>query len=715
MAKSKRKGGVKSALKRRAAYRRGGRGGPGSTTVKNREPVQTVGRKDSPASTNREFVMDVNKPISDVTDRGTAGGRGIVGGGVADPRTGGVAGTGTNQDIQTRTSDSAVEFQELPKQDDPGFYRPTQAEPPKVEVAKTGTATDYDAMAKQIENSKGFQDFGIKVSYDPETNRFVQDVSAFGFEGDQRYKYFTPEEFAEKYKMDPAQFQMTDPSLQTQEGDIQQITGPDDVTAPDAVTPNTVTAETGEVTKAQMPGGFDPQNVARAFKEATGFDYKVTQDGKIRFRDGQGNVFLRTPEDLAEQFNLEGDFGTSLKAETYEAAKAGEVGPTEAATGKVSKVAEAEGPTLSERAQAEELAPEEAEEFLGEAAQRPEAKDYATAITTDERFKVIEAEDPAVATRIAKTISERERQDLMDIVSKEGTNLDDIPEFKLAEKRTAQVGEAKTGIANQLGTAPSVDFEGREAITGEAPQGDASQIGGVPTLAASGMQAVTGEARRAAAADMMAVVGNIPPEVAAAVSEDPASVEAQLDTDPDPTVTAAVAALPQEALVSTQMENLLAGMEEGKTPAWARPAVAAIEQQMAQRGLSASTVGRDALFNAIIQSALPIAQSNAQALQQRAQQNLSNEQQANLASAQNTMQVRMANLSNRQTAASQTAQMAQQIKVQQGQFRQEATVLTAQQRQQTELANFQAAQQKASQESSQRQQTALATLTLVRV
>ena len=114
------------------------------------------------------------------------------------------------------------------------------------------------------------------------------------------------------------------------------------------------------------------------------------------------------------------------------------------------------------------------------------------------------------------------------------------------------------------------------------------------------------------------------------------------------------------------MEGLLAGMEDGETPAWARPAVAAIEAQMAQRGLATSTVGRDALFNAIIQSALPMAQSNAQALQQRAQQNLSNEQQANLSTAQNTMQVRMQNLANRQTAASQTAEMAQQIKVQQG-------------------------------------------------
>jgi hypothetical protein len=36
---------------------------------------------------------------------------------------------------------------------------------------------------------------------------------------------------------------------------------------------------------------------------------------------------------------------------------------------------------------------------------------------------------------------------------------------------------------------------------------------------------------------------------------------------------------------------------------------------LAQRGMSASTVGRDALFNAIIQSAMPIAQSNAQAIQ----------------------------------------------------------------------------------------------------
>jgi len=96
------------------------------------------------------------------------------------------------------------------------------------------------------------------------------------------------------------------------------------------------------------------------------------------------------------------------------------------------------------------------------------------------------------------------------------------------------------------------------------------------------------------------------------------------------------------------MEGLLAGIEEDQIPTWARPAVDAVNSMMARRGLRASTVGRDALFNAIIQSALPIAQSNAQALQARATQNLSNEQQANLQQASQVMQQRMANLANRQ-------------------------------------------------------------------
>ena len=569
--------------------------------------------------------------------------------------------------------DKIVESQPLPEPDpttgpDPesggvvGPDAPSTYTAPRPEVVKAGeiVETDYAGMADLANQNPAMQHFGYKVSYDPETNRFVRDNSALGFTGDSQYTYFTPEEFASEYDIDMSQYQTTtmDPSLTTQEGDIQQI-GPQDQVTAGEVTAQDLTAETATAGTAQMP------------------EEPVT-------------------------------------AETYTAVTAGEVGPTQAAQltdlDPRALASVTEQTKLTQEAEAKEATQEEIKAAYGEAATRPDAKDYATAATTDKTYTVADVEGPGVTTREGITIGEEEKQELLSLVTGEGVNLEDLPEYELAAKRTAQVGTAKTGIAQQLGEAPSVDFEGREAILGEAPQGDASQIGGVPTMAASSMQAVTGGARKAAAADMMAVVGKIPPEVTAAVSEDPATVEAQLDTGEDPTVTAAVAALPPEALVSVQMENLLAGMEEGQTPAWARPAVAAIEQQMAQRGMTASTVGRDALFNAIIQSALPIAQSNAQALQQRAAQNLSNEQQANLASAQNTMQIRMQNLANRQTAASQTADMAQQIKVQQGQFRQQAKMVTADQQQQVRMQNIQNAQQRASQESAQRQQTALANL-----
>ncbi len=331
-------------------------------------------------------------------------------------------------------------------------------------------------------------------------------------------------------------------------------------------------------------------------------------------------------------------------------------------------------------------------------------------IAPKEAIEVAPVSDADVRTRTAEIISEKQKTDILQNVTGEGVDLEQIPQYNLVKQRTAQVAEASTKIAQELGTAPSKDAAMRAGITSDGvAKGDAAQIGGIPTFEAASRQAVTKEARKEAAADMLLVVGEMPEEVTAAIIEDPAIVEAQLDTQPV-NVQAAVAALPQEALVSTQMEGLLAGIEENKTPAWARPAVDAVNAMMARRGMSASTVGRDALFNAIIQSALPIAQSNAQALQQRASQNLSNEQQANLQQASQVMQQRMANLANQQTAASQTAQMAQQVVLKQGEFEQQAVMTTAQQEQQVRMTNIQNEQQKAVQESAQRQQTALANL-----
>ena len=87
-------------------------------------------------------------------------------------------------------------------------------------------------------------------------------------------------------------------------------------------------------------------------------------------------------------------------------------------------------------------------------------------------------------------------------------------------------------------------------------------------------------------------------------------------------------------------------MENGEIPVWARPAVASVEAMLARRGLSASSVGRDSLFNAIVQSAMPIAQSNAQAIQQSVTQQKTIEAQTAEANAQRMQQTALVNSSN---------------------------------------------------------------------
>ena len=260
---------------------------------------------------------------------------------------------------------------------------------------------------------------------------------------------------------------------------------------------------------------------------------------------------------------------------------------------------------------------------------------------------------------------------------------------------TSMVGPVTFTNGVPTASSPSAEIQNRTAITGDAPtDGVEAVIQNTLGYQAAQRSEVKGTAKKGAAADMVAAIADLPKDVTAAIVEDPAVVEAKMDLQPVE-VQAAVAALPTEALVSSQMESLIGGLEDGNIPAWARPAVAAMNQRMAQRGLSVSTVGRDALFNAIIQSALPMAQSNAQALQTRAAQNLSNEQQANIEQSRQDMQRRLTNLANQQTAESQTAKNAQAMATLQSQFNQQAVLTTEQQQQQVRLQNLRNRQQEA--------------------
>tara|TARA_R110000822_G_scaffold253709_1_gene380135 strand:- start:1946 stop:5179 length:3234 start_codon:yes stop_codon:yes gene_type:complete len=265
---------------------------------------------------------------------------------------------------------------------------------------------------------------------------------------------------------------------------------------------------------------------------------------------------------------------------------------------------------------------------------------------------------------------------------------------KLRAQRDAYVPRVLGDTAKVSETARAEESD-RELILGkDVAKGKAAQILGTAGFDAASRRTVTGKAAKNSAAKMVEEIGDLPPDISAAIVEDPATVTAQIDSAPVE-VQAAVAALPTEALVSSQMESLLGGMEDGEIPMWARPAVQNVNDMLTRRGLTSSSVGRDALFNSIIQSAMPMAQSNAQALQTRAAQNLSNEQQANIAQSTQSMQMRLANLANRQTSESQTAQMSQQMKTMQSQFTQDSVMTSAQFQQQTRTQNLANRQERA--------------------
>ena len=146
--------------------------------------------------------------------------------------------------------------------------------------------------------------------------------------------------------------------------------------------------------------------------------------------------------------------------------------------------------------------------------------------------------------------------------------------------------------------------------------------------------------------------------------------------------------LPEEALVSTQINGLLEGMEDGNIPVWARPAVAQVEQMLAKRGMSASTVGRDSLFNSIIQAAMPIAQSNAQAIQssvaqqrnieaQEAEANAARGQQTALDNAGKVFQMDMAQFSADQQTSLSNSKFMQTVALTEANNDQQATIQNA--------------------------------------
>jgi len=89
-----------------------------------------------------------------------------------------------------------------------------------------------------------------------------------------------------------------------------------------------------------------------------------------------------------------------------------------------------------------------------------------------------------------------------------------------------------------------------------------------------------------------------------------------------------------QATVQGQLDGLMQQFQSGATPAWAAGALRAATSQMAARGLGASSLAGQALVQAAMESAMPVAMADAQTVAKFESQNLSNRQQSAMMAAE---------------------------------------------------------------------------------
>jgi hypothetical protein len=169
-------------------------------------------------------------------------------------------------------------------------------------------------------------------------------------------------------------------------------------------------------------------------------------------------------------------------------------------------------------------------------------------------------------------------------------------------------------------TAPAVDA----VLTGlEAAQGTVSEASGV----VSAQQEETSvSSLNAAQGDAILMDNPVQREIQAGELISGAA-DAQKAAQYTEQVQAATATPTQKATVQGQLKSLMADFEGGETPAWAAGAMRAATSAMVARGLGASSLAGQAIIQATMEAALPIAQADASTQAQFESQNLSNRQQ----------------------------------------------------------------------------------------
>ena len=199
-----------------------------------------------------------------------------------------------------------------------------------------------------------------------------------------------------------------------------------------------------------------------------------------------------------------------------------------------------------------------------------------------------------------------------------------------------QTGSATSATPSQL-TTSAVDPSQVTAASTQALAGVTGQQGTVSTdaqVTAATLDPTTSAVTNMTAAQGQSTILNNPStrEIQAGeiISGAADAQKASIFTEQ---IQAATTTPSEKATVQGQLSSLMKDFEGG-TPPWASGAMRAASAAMAQRGLGSSSMAGQAIIQATMESALPIAMADAQTLATFEMQNLSNRQQRAMLAAQ---------------------------------------------------------------------------------
>lgn len=160
--------------------------------------------------------------------------------------------------------------------------------------------------------------------------------------------------------------------------------------------------------------------------------------------------------------------------------------------------------------------------------------------------------------------------------------------------------QAQQGTVSQQAQAAAVTQDPRTTAVADtqAAQGTAAQVVGAPTRVAQAGEMVTGPAVDMARAEQTL-----------------AQTQAAQGT------------VTEDMTTQGQLNKLLSDFDAGSPPPWAAASMRGVTAQLAARGLGASSLAGQAIIQAAMESALPIAAADAKVFEQMGLQNLSNRQQ----------------------------------------------------------------------------------------